>query len=160
MDAAKLNDWMQVAGIFALVASLIFVGLQMKQAHEIAISQAFQARSESTAEILLAMASNEQFVSAMTKQRLGEPEKITEQEKTSFGLAMNGGMYLWENSFYQFKQGFLSEEHWSRTRYQMKRMLAFPMQMAVATENLPLMRPEFREELSRIIDEVRAESGK
>ena len=114
MDAAKLNDWMQVAGIFALVASLIFVGLQMKQAHEIALSQAFQARSESTAETLLAMAGNEQFVSVMTKQRLGEPEKITEQEKTSFGLAMNGGMYLWENSFYQFKQGFLSEEHWTR----------------------------------------------
>lgn len=160
MDAAKLNDWMQVIGIFALVASLIFVGLQMKQAHEIALSQAFQARSESTAETLLAMAGNEYYVSVMTKQRLGEPEKITEQEKASFGLAMSGGMYLWENSYYQFKLGFLSEEHWTRTRHQMKGILAFPMQMAVATTNLPQMRPEFREELAKIIEEVRAESGK
>jgi hypothetical protein len=31
MDSAKLNDWMQVIGIFALVASLVFVGLQMKR---------------------------------------------------------------------------------------------------------------------------------
>ena len=36
MDAAKLNDWIQVIGIFALVASLIFVGLQMQQDREIA----------------------------------------------------------------------------------------------------------------------------
>ena len=72
---------------------------------------------------------------------------------------MSGGMYLWENSYYQVKQGFLSEEHWIRTRLQMKGALAFPMQMAVATTNLPSMRPEFREELSKILDEVRAETG-
>ena len=31
MDSAKVNDWMQVVGIFAVVASLIFVGLQLQQ---------------------------------------------------------------------------------------------------------------------------------
>ena len=39
MASAKLNDWMQVVGIFALVASLVFVGLQMKQAKEIALNE-------------------------------------------------------------------------------------------------------------------------
>jgi hypothetical protein len=28
MDSAKLNDWLQVVGMFAVVASLIFVGMQ------------------------------------------------------------------------------------------------------------------------------------
>lgn len=32
MDSAKLNDWMQVVGIFALVTSLIFVGLHLNGA--------------------------------------------------------------------------------------------------------------------------------
>jgi hypothetical protein len=36
LDSAKINDWAQVIGIFALVASLMFVGLQMKQDREIA----------------------------------------------------------------------------------------------------------------------------
>jgi hypothetical protein len=40
MDSAKLNDWLQVIGIFALVASLIFVGLQMKQTQEIGQGEA------------------------------------------------------------------------------------------------------------------------
>ena len=39
MDSAKLNDRMQVVGIFAVVASLIFVGLQMRQTHRISLSQ-------------------------------------------------------------------------------------------------------------------------
>ena len=32
MDATKLNDWMQIVGIFAVVGSLIFVGMEMRQA--------------------------------------------------------------------------------------------------------------------------------
>jgi hypothetical protein len=44
VDSAKLNDWVQVFGIFALVASLIFVGLQIRQDQEIAIVEAVSHR--------------------------------------------------------------------------------------------------------------------
>ena len=40
MDSAKLKNWLQVVGIFALVASLLFVGLQMKQTQEIGQGEA------------------------------------------------------------------------------------------------------------------------
>ncbi len=40
MDSAKLNDWLQVIAIFALVASLIFVGLQVKQTQQIGQGEA------------------------------------------------------------------------------------------------------------------------
>ena len=43
MDSAKLNDWLQVLGIFALVASFIFVGLQMQQDREIAKVMIYQS---------------------------------------------------------------------------------------------------------------------
>ncbi len=48
MDTAKLNDWLQVIGIFALVASLVFVGLQIKQTQEIGQGEAAAAVLEST----------------------------------------------------------------------------------------------------------------
>jgi hypothetical protein len=48
MDSAKLNDWLQVIGIFALVASLIFVGLQMKQNQQIGEGEAAAYFSEIT----------------------------------------------------------------------------------------------------------------
>ena len=43
MDSAKLNDWAQVIGIFALVGSLIFIGLQMQQDRRLAAAQVIVA---------------------------------------------------------------------------------------------------------------------
>ena len=43
MESAKLNDWMQVVGVFAVVASLVFVGMEMRQSQKIALSAAYQA---------------------------------------------------------------------------------------------------------------------
>ena len=39
MDTEKLHDWIQIVGIAAVVGSLIFVGLQLKQADDIAFAQ-------------------------------------------------------------------------------------------------------------------------
>ena len=46
MDSNKLNDWMQVIGIFAVVVSLIFVGLQVRQDQEIAIVDTYGSVAE------------------------------------------------------------------------------------------------------------------
>ena len=35
MDSAKLNDWIQIIGMLAIVASLMFVGLQVKQSQSV-----------------------------------------------------------------------------------------------------------------------------
>lgn len=34
MNSSKLNDWIQTPGMIAVVISLIFVGLQMRQTRE------------------------------------------------------------------------------------------------------------------------------
>ncbi|MEP1469400.1 MAG: hypothetical protein ABJK25_00350 [Halieaceae bacterium] len=39
MKEAKLRNWMEIVGIFAVVVSLIFVGLQMQQTQSIAIAE-------------------------------------------------------------------------------------------------------------------------
>jgi hypothetical protein len=48
MDSTKFNDWLQVIGIFALVASLVFVGFPIKQTQEIGQGEAAAAVLEST----------------------------------------------------------------------------------------------------------------
>jgi hypothetical protein len=45
MNSTKLNDWLEIVGIFAVVASLIFVGLELRQTHLIAMAQAYQERA-------------------------------------------------------------------------------------------------------------------
>lgn len=55
---------MQVLGIFALVASIVFVGMQLRQSQQIATSQALQSRVDGSIPILLTSAENPYFVSA------------------------------------------------------------------------------------------------
>jgi hypothetical protein len=62
MDSAKISDWMQVVGIFALVASLVFVGMQMQQDREIARVMIYQSRASTLAEISMAAASSPEAI--------------------------------------------------------------------------------------------------
>ena len=39
MDSGKLNDWLQVGGLFAVLGGLIFVGLQLMQDRQIASTE-------------------------------------------------------------------------------------------------------------------------
>lgn len=77
MNATKLNDWMQVIGIFTVVASLIFVGLEMRQAQEISMSQAYQSRAAAVVEWDSAFAANPAALSAQRKAASGAADEIT-----------------------------------------------------------------------------------
>ncbi len=48
MDSTKLNDWLQVVGLFGIIGSLIFVGLQMKQDRQIALAEVITSAAESS----------------------------------------------------------------------------------------------------------------
>ena len=58
MNSAKLNDWMQVIGIFALVLSLVFVGIQLRQEQEIAIVDTYGAVTETEINISILVGEN------------------------------------------------------------------------------------------------------
>ena len=47
MNIRKLSDWLQVLGLFGVLAGLIFVGLQLRQEQNIAQSNRVQAASDS-----------------------------------------------------------------------------------------------------------------
>jgi hypothetical protein len=83
MDSAKLNDWMQVVGIFAVVLSLIFVGLQMRQEQEIAIMDTYGSVAEAQMDLSVRAGEN----MSVWKKGL-EHEELTEDERGVFdGLA-------------------------------------------------------------------------
>ena len=111
MDSAKLNDWMQVIGIFAVVASLIFVGLQMKQDQEIALAAQYQARADSTLNLL---ASHIEAAYVVPPFR----DKVTD---TLTGQDVAQAMWQWtaiDNHYFQYQKGFLEENAWQgQVRY-------------------------------------------
>jgi len=80
MDSAKLNDWMQVVGIFAVVASLVFVGLQMRQDRDIAVAQIWAMSDQSVTEISQMVADNRDlWVRGIKGEKLSEVDQAAFQ---------------------------------------------------------------------------------
>jgi hypothetical protein len=137
MATSKLREWLEIIGLFSVVASLVFVGLQMKQSHEIALSQASQARTAMSVEQLVSTAENPLFVSAMTKGRRGEEKSPEEQAATSqYAIAI---LFTYEDQFIQYSNGFLSEERWNSSKIGLKRFLTVSSTIPVrhAYERVP-----------------------
>ncbi len=124
MDSAKLNDWMQVIGIFALVASLIFVGLQMKQAHEIALADQYQSRSQTTIDFMLVR---------------------MESDDVNPRFASQVRWTMMDNNHFQYQQGFLTSEAWQAYANFIRNLYARCEDRLVFEDRKPFLRGSFVE---------------
>jgi hypothetical protein len=100
---------MQVIGIFAVVASLIFVGLQMKQSQEIALAEQYQARAEAAQAMYLSV-----LESGVSWESLDVP--MQEKSPDERNLVITLSQWSWtqyDNHYFQYKAGFLDEESWA-----------------------------------------------
>jgi hypothetical protein len=148
MDSGKLNDWLQVVGMFGVIASLIFVGLQMKQSHEIALSSAYAARAQISVDYNLASSGNPEFTSATAKIYRGEVDSITLEERVALEYNFGANMYMWENQYFQFKSGFLPEEKWLQILAEMHCMFSNSLYRGL------LFGWYFPEPFQKILDEI------
>lgn len=160
MDSSKLNDWMQVIGIFAVVASLIFVGLQMRQAQEISMSDAYQVRAAATVEWTSAFAANAAALSAYRKATEGAVDAITPEESDALRYTMLGVFYLFDNAHYQYQSGFLSDDFWIMIEQNIRTYMDNPVAREIFLEKTErAVRPEFRDVLLRINAELESDLG-
>lgn len=160
MDLGKLKDWMEVVGIFALVASLIFVGLELKQSREIAIAQTHVARTDTTVQHITAGAENPYFLAARAKIEAGNAESITPVEKQALDRTLQAALYLGSDAYYQYTHGFISRDRWESSRESLRIFMRddspFPAR-AVFERNPDSWGSEFRKVVEQILREVDAE---
>lgn len=77
MDSSKLHDWLQIVGLVAVVGSLIFVGLQLKQAEDIALAEAVESTATRGIELRALIASHtDTWQKACRGQELNKSEKL------------------------------------------------------------------------------------
>jgi hypothetical protein len=152
VDSAKLNDWMQVVGIFAVVASLIFVGLQMKQTQEIALASAYQDRATSSIDRMITRASSPEWTSARAKMDRGDFDSISPEERVSLEENLAAYIVMVENHHYQYHSGFLPEEHWLRNVTEMKCAFSIPLNRDMIKGWI------FRASFQTVLDEIIADA--
>ena len=148
VDTSKINEWLQVVGMFGVIASLIFVGLQMKQTQQIALSGTYQARSDATVESLTSVINSPEFLSASAKVYANKSNELTMQEAVAWEYYLGASMTMFENNHQQYEMGFLSEEHWQRNVAELKCTFELPL-------NRQMMENWFyRESFMNVIDAI------
>ncbi len=115
MDIAKINDWLQVVGIFGVIASLVFVGMQMKQTHEIALANTYNDRAAQTVDAESASLGTPQYFSGMAKIYSSRRDELTAEEYIALESEFTAFITIFENSHFQYEMGFLPEDHWQKT---------------------------------------------
>jgi hypothetical protein len=151
MDTGKLHEWLQVVGLFGVIASLIFVGLQMKQDRDIALSAATQARTETTIQNIMGSSSNPILASAIDKIELGENQPLLPSEERALGMMGLAVLFNLENVHYQYQSGYVSEERWVASRQTLKGLLRPHYGARARYEADP---GQWRESFQQIVEEL------
>jgi hypothetical protein len=131
VDTAKINDWLQVIGMFGVIASLMFVGLQMKQTQDIALSNTYLARTAIAVESNTSATTSPQYLSGMSKLYANRAGELTMQEAIALEHQLGSTMQMIENNHFQYLNGFLSEEHWQRNLDEMRCTFSLPFNREV-----------------------------
>ncbi len=136
-------DWkvfVEIVGIAAIVASLVFVGLQLKQSQKIAIGAQYQERAGRVVDIAIGRLQSdtglkfegEQFLAAAAQIELPPELRAyvadrTPQELAYIGFTFQALMSSLDNSHFQYESGFLTEDSWKAARTRLKVLLAIPI---------------------------------
>lgn len=114
MNSEKINDWLQVAGLAGVIGSLIFVGLQLKQAQDIALSDVYQGRTAINVAANVGAMNSPEFLSGMSKIYAKKASELTMREAVAVEMHIGTTLTMIENNHWQYQAGFLPEEHWER----------------------------------------------
>ena len=171
MNSTKLNDWLQVAGLFGVMASLVFVGVQLRQDHRIALANTHQARTAMSVDAFHARAANKEALSAELRFLGRNPTdpashpsiEILESAGTMTALEYRSGFFVamatwqqWNDLYYQYELGFLPEDSWLSLRAVIKRNFERET-IAVHAYASRLGSPSFNVVIDQIIAEVETE---
>jgi hypothetical protein len=144
----KIAHWKEIAeffGIVAIVASLIFVGLQLKQGHEIALATQYHSRAETTQNLHLAGIESGWTIPVLR-------DKISDEVTVR---DINLWLWFWiqmDNHFYQYQAGFLEESAWQAQLKNIEEAYTFCNVRFVYEWRKKGLRPEFVEVVESLTD--------
>ena len=106
MDSAKLNDWIQAVGLFALVASLIFVGIEVRQNSIATRSATNAAVKDAFRELNSVIASSSELAQALASNA-ENPHDAPPKDRVQILAMWRALFHIWSNVHRQHLNGTL-----------------------------------------------------
>ena len=101
----------QIVSAAAVIASLIFVGFQLRQATAAIRASSSQAHSGLYTDLVQCIIDNADFA-GIWSIGLADPKRLTEEEWVRFVAYASALFRLYESSWVQWQRGRLEKEHW------------------------------------------------
>ena len=113
-DLSSLGSF--ISGI-AVLASLIFVGFQLRQNTQAVRATASQAHASNLQQIVTLVVENGE-VARLWRLGLLDIDSLTDDERVRFVAFLSGLFRFWESSRLQWRHGQLDNEHWENVAQQ------------------------------------------
>ena len=114
MDIMELGAMGELVGGVAVVASLIYVGIQVRQSNRLVRSQIHQEAARASSEIAL---HTDRETMALVMQGTKDIESLSEIDRSMFVLRLTAAGNYYETLFYARERGEVDDELWqSRLR--------------------------------------------
>jgi len=142
MKKVSLDVWIQLLGMIGIIASLVFVGLEMRQTQRIAIAGQQQARASA----------NMDLINAFIESGIDHQATIWELDfnyvlsdaEMAFRNNMHSAWYIYENDFYSYTQGLMDDSTWSAKLAGMQRIYNICLAREIYDSRAPIFSEEFR----------------
>lgn len=144
----------EVCGALAVLATLIYLALQIKQQSEVTRAQVHQQRADSVSQLIAAITNNEEnfeLVKKIMKSGGLESTDFSEDEQFRGRVILAPLRANLENTYNQYKNGFISEELYQDVMMPLCASYGQPM----IEFGMPFTK-SFKEEMKRILQ---AQSG-
>ena len=151
MKAASWKEIAELVGMAAIVASLVFVGLEMRQTRKLAMAAAYQARTDS--ELAITFATLQSGINTEIISKIVAGTELTDEEYRTFRLLLEARLSYWENAHYQWENDLLTDEFWNANVDSMKAFVLNQHAHRYWQGSRHLWRETFRSTVDQVLDD-------
>jgi len=119
----------ELAGAIAVVATLFYLARQIKHSNTVSSANVYQERANTRMHLHLEMANSEHLAPIFLRlEELGWPEntdaieELSDLELYRFRQHQFASMVRFDNSYYQYRKGFLDADAWKLTQLGIRSM--------------------------------------
>ncbi len=154
MSATSWKDVAELIGIGAIVASLVFVGLELRQTQTALMASTYQARAFDAMNAQRGLADSEYIGPLLAKIELDNEqslERLSSEDLWRLRAHVVSRMIDFDNEYFQYQSGYLDEKYFEgQFKPGLKRWAKRWRQLGMT---------EFRPELRELVDELLVENA-
>ena len=163
MAKLEWRDAAELAGVTSIVASLVFVGLQLKQAQDFAVASQYLEQASLLVDATNGRMQNEALMRDYG-QRLLATGEFGEEDNDPLLIAASvyaasNSLTILDNDHFQYVSGFQSEESWRSNRKVLRQILSSRFGRVAYEEGKESERATFSALCEEIIKEIELESS-